>query len=539
MKRRTFLGTIPALLASGCAPRGAPPLPPGELLGTRHPLGHRLRDASLPAPTEERRSEVVIVGAGIGGLSASWRLLRAGFTGFELIEMEAQPGGNSRWGENAVSAFPWGAHYVTLPSRESRAVRRLLADLGVLQGDPESAVPRYDERYLCFAPQERLYYRGSWHEGLVQPDRDGRHGRQEWQRFLGRMEVLRRARGSDGRRAFAVPMELSSRDPRWRALDTVSMRDWLHSEGYVEETVHWGVNYACRDDFGCSYDQVSAWAGIHYFAGRDGLAEHSDPEAVLTWPEGNGWIVRRMLERWPAPRTSNAMAFRLLPSRRGVSLDAYLPAEDRSVRIHARQVIWAAPLSLAARALGAGHDGLAAALRGFDQAAWLSANLTLSAVPQDRHGAPLAWDNVLHDSPSLGYVVATHQHRTGHTGPTVITYYLPLTEEAPAAARARLLNTSRESWADAILGELSRPHPEIRETCRHLDVFANGHAMVRPRPGLLWSPARQRAGQGLPNLHFAHADVSGMSLFEEANYRGVAAAEKVLRALGVRSESLL
>jgi hypothetical protein len=35
-------------------------------------------------------------------------------------------------------------------------------------------------------------------------------------------------------------------------------------------------------------------------------------------------------------------------------------------------------------------------------------------------------------------------------------------------------------------------------------------------------------------VHVAHADASGMSLFEEANDRGVAAAEAVLAALGVR-----
>jgi hypothetical protein len=40
-------------------------------------------------------------------------------------------------------------------------------------------------------------------------------------------------------------------------------------------------------------------------------------------------------------------------------------------------------------------------------------------------------------------------------------------------------------------------------------------------------------------VHFAHADASGMSLFEEANYQGVRAAEAVLRHLGVRFASAL
>jgi hypothetical protein len=40
-------------------------------------------------------------------------------------------------------------------------------------------------------------------------------------------------------------------------------------------------------------------------------------------------------------------------------------------------------------------------------------------------------------------------------------------------------------------------------------------------------------------VHFAHSDASGLSLFEEAQYRGVAAAERVLAALGVRTETIL
>ena len=57
--------------------------------------------------------------------------------------------------------------------------------------------------------------------------------------------------------------------------------------------------------------------------------------------------------------------------------------------------------------------------------------------------------------------------------------------------------------------------------------------MIRPLPGRLWGGARAAFERGLPGIHFAHADVSGLSLFEEANYRGVLAAERALRRLGV------
>jgi hypothetical protein len=525
--RREFLAAGAALAATACT-RRAPPTPPGELLATNHVLGHRLRDGKLPRPGESRRARVVIVGSGIGGLSAAWRLRRAGFAEFEILEIESRAGGNSRWDSNATSAYPWGAHYVTLPTRESRATRLLLAELGVLHGDPEAESPRYDERALCHAPQERLYRNGTWEEGLAPLAGRSAPELDEWKRFQARMLEFHRTKGRDGRRAFTAPLEFSSRDEKLVALDRVPMEAWLRAEGFNSEAVHWLVDYACRDDYGASYLQISAWAGIHYFACRASTAGE-ERDHVLTWPEGNGYVVRQLIERHKLEVTPRAMVFSLEEGERSVRLGVFLADEKRSIAIEAEHVIWAAPFALSMR--GAGSQ--------VEYAPWMVANLTLSEPPYvHQHGAPLSWDNVLYDSRSLGYVVATHQGVASRPGPTVLTWYRPLTEDAPRAGRQRLLATSREAWAEAALADLARAHPEIRSITQRIDVFANGHAMVVPRPGLIWGEARQQLAARTGRVRVAHADASGMSLFEEANDRGVAAAEAVLAALGVRSASM-
>ncbi len=533
--RRSFLGASAALLLAACGKGGSAALPPGEMLGTHHRLGHRLRQGDLPAARERRRVRVAIVGAGIGGLSAAWRLRRAGFSDFEILELEDRPGGNARWGRNAVSAYPWGAHYIPLPTPESRATRLLLAELGVLLGDPEATVPRYDERALVHAPQERLYRHGSWSEGLAALEGRGDAEVREWHRFQERVRHFQGLRGRDGRRAFAIPLEHSSRDPELLALDRMTMQAWLHSAGFASELVHWVCDYACRDDYGCDYRQASAWAGIHYFACRVGAGRDAEQDAVLTWPEGNGFVVRQLLERYGFAITPSALVHRMEEHAKGVTIGAFLAAEGRAVEIHAEHLVWAAPFAFAARALA--DRELAGAMGSYEYGPWVTANLTLSEPPYVHHGAPLAWDNVIYDGASLGYVVATHQGVASHPGPTVLTWYLPLTGEAPAQARDRLLATSRERWARAALDELARPHPEIRDIAQRVDVFANGHAMVLPRPGLVWGDARRRILGHRGRIHFAHADASGLSLFEEANDRGVAAAEAVLAALGQRVDS--
>ena len=60
---------------------------------------------------------------------------------------------------------------------------------------------------------------------------------------------------------------------------------------------------------------------------------------------------------------------------------------------------------------------------------WLVANLHLKSRP--REGSfPMSWDNVIHDSRSLGYVVATHQSGQDQ-GPTVLTWYYPYSDDEP------------------------------------------------------------------------------------------------------------
>jgi hypothetical protein len=184
------------------------------------------------------------------------------------------------------------------------------------------------------------------------------------------------------------------------------------------------------------------------------------------------------------------------------------------------------------------RDDPPAHAREFEYGAWMVANLHLEGrLAEPEGGFPLAWDNVIHASPALGYVVATHQSGRDH-GDTVLTYYHPLADQAPAAARRQLAGADRDDWAEVALTDLGRAHPDLRRRVRRLDVMRWGHAMVRPRPGFVWSGARQSAARPRDGIHFAHSDLSGVALFEEALDQGVRAAEEVLAARGIASESL-
>jgi hypothetical protein len=187
-------------------------------------------------------------------------------------------------------------------------------------------------------------------------------------------------------------------------------------------------------------------------------------------------------------------------------------------------VIYALPRFTAPHVI---EDYAPTGLGAFSYCPWMVANLTVDRLPD---GA--AWDNILFESPSLGYVVATHQNLRIAPGPSVLTYYLPLPVPNPETARTWMLERSWSDWVSMILADLARAHPEIESLVTHVDVMLWGHAMIRPVPGFVWGDARRRAGEPHGAIRFAHSDMSGISLFEEAQYHGVRAAEQVMRELG-------
>ncbi len=67
---------------------------------------------------------------------------------------------------------------------------------------------------------------------------------------------------------------------------------------------------------------------------------------------------------------------------------------------------------------------------------------------------------------------------------------------------------------------------------RRIDIMRMGHAMIRPTPGFLSHPVRQQLRDAAGPVFYAHSDLSGLSLLEEAQHRGVTAARLALGHVG-------
>ena len=529
--RRALLLSAASLPLAACMRPGAADYT-GEWVGALHERGHRLRDlksGSLPAPQVQRRVGVAIIGAGVAGLACARALERRGIDDVHVFDLEDAAGGNSRGHRIAGIGCPLGAHYLPVPGAHADEITQLLEELGLSR--TVNGQPVYDERHLCHSPQERLFIDGQWHDGLLPPvdalpAAERAETLRQYRRFAQLVDDA--ARGD----AFTLPTWRSSWRAELDALDAMTFTAWLDARQLDAPALRWYLDYCCRDDYGGGASEVSAWAGLHYFASRHGFhapgVDAEERDGILTWPEGNAWLTSRLAAPLKDRLHTGMVAMRAVPGKDAVDVDVWNAKAERAERWTAAQVVLAVPLFIAARLIESPPAALAAAAARLRYAPWMVANLHIDQALDDHPGAPPSWDNVLYGSPGLGYVDATHQGTLPYASATVLTSYWSW--GASPAQREALLQDAWSTRAATVVRELSTAHPDLASKVRRVDLMRYGHAMSIPVPGLRSSAALRALQSGSGRIHFAHSDLSAYSVFEEAYFHGVSVAKRLAAA---------
>ena len=521
-----FLGAPLALAA--CRSGSADSFPDGEIIGANANVGHLLRENrhwEVPAQNWET-VKTAIVGGGIAGLSAAWKFQKENFDDFVLLELENKIGGTSQSGASNLIGYPWGAHYLPVPFEENTELISLLDEMNLTEGVNEDGEIIVKEQFLCREPEERVFYKGRWYEGLYLAVGASEADKKQISEFQSQVDYWINWRDAAGRRAFVVPVADCSTDAEAVALDKISFADYLRQKGFTSERLVWYCDYACRDDYGLKLEQTSAWAGLFYFCSRV-KQSGEESQAFITFPEGNGKFVGHFHEQTKDKTRLKTIALEIIPRDAGVDV-VCLNTETNELRgFHCETVIFAAPIFTANYLIRDFKSSAPAFIKEFQHNAWFVANLFLKDRPKTQFARdfPLAWDNVLYESPSLGYVNSTHQKGIDY-GATILTYYYPMCAEENA--RAKLFSLDWRELADICLTDLSRAHKDIYQLTTRIDVMRWGHAMISPRPNFMWNGAREQASKPYRNIHFAHSDLSGIALFEEAFYHGLRAANEIL-----------
>ncbi len=511
---------------AACRDSSTRKFPEGEIVGQNAVLGHILREVrtfEIPADNWERK-KVAIIGGGIAGLTAAWKLKKENFNDFVLLELEREIGGTSQSNVGNSVSYPWGAHYLPVPFKENTELIELIDEISLLDGREASGDVIVKEQFLCREPEERVYYKGRWYEGLYLNVGASDEDKRQFAEFQKQIDYWVNWRDASSKRAFVVPVANCSTDAEVTQLDKLTFADWLRQNGFTSERLIWYCDYACRDDYGLKLEQTSAWAGLFYFCSRV-RKSGVESQPFITFPEGNGHFVNHFFGRVKDHVRKSQIVVSVVPADNGVDVICLDGGEVRG--LHCEKVIFASPMFTAPYVIRGFREDAPFAASEFQHNAWFVANLFLKDRPKSRFAKdfPLAWDNVIYESPSLGYVTATHQKGIDY-GPTVLTYYYPMCAEPNG--RTTLFNYDWKQLADVCLTDLSRAHSDIYELTDRIDIMRWGHAMISPRPNFIWSGVREKAVKPYRNIHFAHTDLSGIALFEEAFYHGLRASKEIL-----------
>jgi hypothetical protein len=522
-----FLGFPFAL--SACQSNSAKNFPEGEIVGANVNVGHLLREnrnVDVPANNWET-VKVVIIGGGAAGLTAAYKFQKENFDDFVLLELENKIGGTAQSGSSNLVGYPWGAHYLPVPFQENAELIALLDEMQLIDGKNQTGEILVKEQFLCREPEERVFYKGRWYEGLYLNAGASETDKVQLAEFQKQIDFWVNWRDANGKRAFTLPIADCSIDTEVTALDKISFADYLRQKGFTSERLFWYCDYATRDDYGLKLEQTSAWAGLFYFCSRV-RNSGEESQAFITFPEGNGRFINFLHAKVKDKIRLKTIALEIIPNENGVDIICLNTETNEIKGFHCEKAIFAAPIFTSKYLIRDFKQTVPDFVKEFEHNAWFVANLFLKDRPKPRFAKdfPLAWDNVLYESPSLGYVNATHQKGIDY-GATVLTYYYPMYAEEDA--RAKLFGLNWKDLADVVLTDLSRAHADIYDLTERIDIMRWGHAMISPRTNFLWDISREQAQKPYRNIHFAHSDLSGIALFEEAFYHGIRVAKEILK----------
>jgi hypothetical protein len=488
-----------------------------RLSGTNHILGHRLRVKNFPKPSSQIHIPYLIVGGGISGLSAARQFSKKGINDFLLIELENHLGGNSSNGENKYSKFPLGAHYLPLPNKQDAALLQFLEEEQIIIGYDSKGFPKFDEQQLTFTPDERLFYKNNWQEGLIPKTGNSLEEDFQFKKFFLKMDAFRAGKGADGKYFFDIPLSLSSSEATIQAFDTITMQQWCEEEGFNSKPLFDYIDYCCRDDFGLGISHVSAWAGIHYFAARKQDSTQDNKDDVLTWPEGNARLAHHLQKYAENKTLKNHLVYDVKIIDGKVAATVFDAEKKVTIEIIADKVIMATPQFVNQYII----KNRKMLVHNFHYAPWLLATLVVSDLA-DNGSYPLCWDNVMYGAKGLGYIYDQHQSLQQLQSKKVITYYYSFSSSDVKKSRKDLYQKESAYWKQLVFDDLKIAHPNIESVTEEINIHLLGHGMISPVPGFIFGKHKKEASQNIEGkIFFAHSDLSGISIFEEAFHQGI------------------
>jgi hypothetical protein len=515
---------------AGCGPKDdektAEQLPPLTAKGDDNTTAHAVRDGKmfeLPPPAGDLL-DCVIIGGGVAGLVAAWKLDKVGAKNFLLLEKDAPVGGFARRDGDAAHPFSQAAAYTVYPYNDN--LIEVYTDLGIVTGLDMDGAAIVDPKYLLKAPGNNVFIDGKWYEDAWETGLDKlpfspqviadlkafREDMKTWYNFV----------GMDGKIGFDTPTDASTADADVRALDGMSLLEYVTKKGWAPEVAQFFEYYA-RSSFGSTHDTLSAWAAINFLG--------SEFYPTIVQPGGNSHLALALAAKIGAARLkTNTFVVQAKNEGNEVHVSYLEGGVVKTVR--AKTAIFAAYLFVGKYIL---PDLLADAARykavdAFQYTPYIVANVHVTRTP-----AGLGYDNWCHGDYFMTDIIVAdwasfdEPAKAPLSRPNVLTCYCPL---IGPNRRAELLDRPYEAYEKLLLDSLEKVLPGVRDTVTAVDLYRWGHAMLAPNKGFVFGKEREDSQKPLGLISFARHDVDALPAFENsvgAAYRAVEEVRAVLK----------
>jgi len=435
--------------------------------------------------------EIAVVGGGISGITAAYRLRDQNT---QLFELSDRLGGTSAAQEFQGIQIAQGAHYdLEYPEYYGEDVLKLLEELEITEylswkkqwgfKDQQHMIP-YFRRQQCF--DNGKLRKDVIPEGILKD------------------QFTQLMISYEGK----MPLPTRLIDEEYQSLNEISFKDFLTSQIHPANDFFRFIDYHMYDDYGGNSSQVSAIAGLVYFACRPYYTKSVD---LFSPPNGNFYFADKMLRHVSSDKIKTSHLVKSINKTGSEYELEVLDLKQKEVLlIKSEQLIYAGNK----HALKYIYPDQANIFAN-NYAPWMIVNLLTDQQPKE-YGF---WQNeYLGENPQfLGFIDSSVQAQSKLNGKRVLTGYYCLDE------KDREYLTTIEANKEGIVAETKGYMENMLNQKIDVDVAlinVMGHAMPIPKPGYLFKDVNNSEQA---NMIYAGVDNGRLPLIYEALDSGVMA----------------
>jgi protoporphyrinogen oxidase len=459
-----------------------------DVEGEDNRICHQVRDkgnAFFTRPPASARHDVVIVGGGVSGLVAAYRLQHRDFL---LLEKEPHWGGNAYAMEYEGSTYATGSAFLTRDEYAYHFAKEIgLEPLPVNSSDGSII---HGELIL-----------DTWGEGL---DR------------LPYAEPIRESFKKFKKEMLAIDVEKRSQE-----LFNQPFSDFLKS--YPEELTQWWDNFG-PSNWGATSEETAAALAIETL---QEMVQESHVDDRYTWPGGLGAITKKLAgilqTKYPERMQAGATIVAVVSEKQEVEVTYMLGGELKTVA--AKAVIMATPKFITRRIVDGLPDKQSDAMQQIRYIPYPVVNLIFDK-PVFNHG----YDTWCPGNRFTDFVVADWviQKQPGYRQKfNILSCYTPMKEEE----RSQLLSdTGARAIAAKVLSDFQKLMPGLNVDPVEVHIYRRGHPLYMSTPGL-YTQIQPLARHSMDRIFFANTDSEGP---ESTTDGGIRAAQRAVREVEAR-----